>query len=92
MPNGWTRIGTPEELKRLLPKPAEFRTRVDELVEEAGAIVGHLYFKPDKSAAFVLTHVPPANADAVFQQLDAKLGPTKRIYSVEEVERSYSSE
>jgi hypothetical protein len=89
MPNGWTRVGTPDELKALLRKPAEFRTKADELVDEAGAVVGHIFFAEDRSAAYILSHVPSDDADEIFEKLDEKIGPTERLYDAEELQRLF---
>jgi hypothetical protein len=92
MPNGWTKVGTPEELKRLLDDPHAFRAKADELVDRAGAILGHIYFEKDGGPAFILTHVPSHNADETFENLDKEIGPTTRLYGVEELDRRRTAE
>ena len=87
MPNGWTKVGTPEELRRLLDDPPAFRAKADELVDQAGAILGHIYFEKEGGPAYILTHVPSRNADQTFENLDKEIGPTMRLHGVEELVR-----
>jgi hypothetical protein len=84
MPNGWTIVGTPEELTDLLDDPRRFAERVEMLVADAGAVVGHIFWEADPRSARVLTHVPLGNANEVFEGLETSLGPTKRLYNTEE--------
>jgi len=87
MPNGWTKVETPEELKRLLDDPPAFRAKADELVDQAGAILGHTYFEKEGGPAYILSHVPSHNADQTFENLDKEIGPTTRLQGVEELVR-----
>jgi hypothetical protein len=86
MPNGWTRVGTPEELKALLNKPQQFAAKAEELVSEAGAEVVDIFWVAERPrSARILTRVPGVNADEVFARLDEAIGPTRRLYNTEEL-------
>ena len=96
MPNGWTIVGTPEELVELLESPHRFGKEIERRVAAAGAVVDHIFWNkseltadpPVPRTAYVLTKVPKNDADAVFDRLEEYLGPTTRLYDeFEEIER-----
>jgi hypothetical protein len=88
MPNGWTIVGTPEDLVDLLNDPHRFAEEVEKRVVVAGAVVGHILWEDEPRRAHVLTHVPGRDADAIFEALEERLGPTRRLYNeIEEMVR-----
>ena len=87
MPNGWTRVGTPAQLRALLDRPTQFEAKANQLVEESGAVVGHIFWDAPGGPAYILTHVPAVNADEVFRALDRNIGRTQRLYNTEEAKR-----
>jgi hypothetical protein len=80
MPFGWTKVATPDELRERLPRPDEFEEKAKQLVEEAGATVGKIYWERHGGPAYVFTNVPDGNAEAIFSKLDERIGPTTRLY------------
>jgi hypothetical protein len=64
MPNGWTRVGTPDDLRELLYKPEQFKDEVQKRVAGAGAGLHEVYFEPDGDYAYVLTVIPGFAEDA----------------------------
>jgi hypothetical protein len=96
MPNGWTIVGTPDELRDLFESPHRFGKEIEKRVAAAGAGVDHIFWNesdptadpPVPRTAYVLTKVPKHDANAVFDRLDEQLGPTTRLYDeFEEIER-----
>ena len=96
MPNGWTIVGTPEELTELLENPHAFGKEIEKRVADAGAVVDHIFWnESDPTAepaipriAYVLSKVPKHHADEVFARLVDYLGPTTKLYDeFEEIER-----
>jgi hypothetical protein len=88
MPNGWTIVGTPDDLIDLLNDPHAFAEEVERRVAAAGAVVGHILWEDDPRRAHVLTHVPSRTADETFERLGDSLGPTRRLYNeIEEMVR-----
>jgi hypothetical protein len=88
MPHGWTRVASPEELKKLLGKPEMFERKASELVEEAGAVLEHIFWEESGKVAYIVSCVPAKNADAIFKALNARIGRTKRVYDGEELRRA----
>jgi len=87
MPIGWTSVaGTPDELQGLLTDPHGFALKVEQLVAEAGASVGHIFWEARGGPAYILTHIPKANAADILGQLNEKIGPTDLHYTSEEIE------
>ena len=79
-------MGTPDELRGLLQDPHEFALKVEELVAEAGASVGHISWKAGGGQAYILTHIPKTDALAIRARLNEKIGPTDLYYTGEEIE------
>jgi hypothetical protein len=93
MPIGWTRVsGTPDELRGLLRDPQAFAQKVEELVADAGASVGHIWWTAGAAQALILTHIPKTDAAAIRERLNAAIGPTDLSYTVEEIELRYDQE
>ena len=87
MPVGWTRVGTPDDLRELLSNPDAFEARVDEIVADAGAVVTHVYWLGPGGPAYVVSAVPVHDADEIFARLEDSLGPTDRLQSLQELKR-----
>jgi hypothetical protein len=85
MPHGWTRVNTPEELEKRLDDPRAFAEKATELVEQAGAVIGHIFWEQPGGPAYILTHVPGRNAEEIFERLDDAIGRTDRYYDGEEL-------
>jgi hypothetical protein len=95
MPYGWTRVATPEELRALLSDRHKFKARADELVERAGATIGHVYWDRRGAAACILTNIPAQNTEKIHADLEQAIGPTELLYNTEEIIRmdaTYASE
>ena len=92
MPIGWTTVGTPEELRLLLTDPPEFERRVEQLVKEAGASVGHIAWTARGGPAVILTHIPNSNATEILAELVRNLGPTTVHYTLHELELRFDEE
>jgi hypothetical protein len=64
MPNGWTRVGTPDDLRELLDTPDQFKREVQKRVAGAGAGLHDVYFDQGGEYAYVLTVIPGFAKDA----------------------------
>ena len=76
MPTGWTRVGTPEDLRELLDRPDDFRRAVQKRVAGAGAGLHDVYFQQRGGPAYVLITIPGFADDAqpIVARLEEELG------------------
>jgi hypothetical protein len=76
MPNGWTRVSTPEDLQELLERPNEFKREVQGRVARSGAALQEIYFERSGRPAYVLVAIPGSVDDAgpIVEKLEKELG------------------
>src|ERR671930_404622 len=87
MPYGWTRVATPDELRALLKDRHKFEAKADQLVQGAGATIGHVYWEGRGAAAYILTNIPAQNTEKIHADLERAIGPTEVLYNTEEIIR-----
>jgi hypothetical protein len=88
MPTGWTRVGTPDDLRELLDKPEEFKREVHKRVARAGAGLHEVYFEKRGGPAYILTLIPGSRrgAEAIVEKLKKGLGDdTEVLFTAEEL-------
>lgn len=89
MPVGWLTMGTPEDLVDLLRRdPAAFEAEIDLRVTDAGAVTLGIFWDYRGTPAQVVVAVPEKTADAVFLELEDKLGTkVTRLLNLHELKR-----
>jgi hypothetical protein len=88
MPTGWTRVGTPDDLRRLLDRPDEFKRAVQTRVADAGAGLHEVYFEQRGGPAYLLITIPgfPGDAGRFVEKLKEELGSdVKLLLTAEEL-------
>jgi hypothetical protein len=89
MPVGWLTMGTPEDLVDLLRRdPAAFEAEVDLRVTDAGGVTLGIFWDYGGTPVHVVVAVPERTADAVFADLEDKLGArVTRLLNLHELKR-----
>lgn len=75
MPNGWTRIGTPEKYEALFSDPRALKKQIQRDVTRSGAALDEVFFDASGRPAYALIHFPgtPADARAISEKVKQAL-------------------
>jgi hypothetical protein len=95
MPNGWTRIGTPEKYETLFGNPQALKKAIQRDVASNGAALDEVYFEQSGRPAYALIHFPgtPTDLDTMSERLKEGLGVSEMLtlLTVEELEEAANS-
>ena len=80
MPNGWTRIGTPQDMQQVIDDPDALSDLVEDKIEACGGKFLNLFQDRHDRRQYVFFEVPDHDSDRIFDCIDQELGsPAKRL-------------